>query len=191
MQTSHYVYLAIGLDKRYLIWLYRFNLPVLQLYIGVRTGILPDNGYKTSSKNKQWLYLCKFPLALFETREQANEAETELLKICKEAGISLLLANIAIKGVPCMLNFKMPASFIAKRAKKMQGKRMARQGWIAKMQANMPITLLSPKGERFIFSNALALSIFIDLHLAQFDIYMFTGILAGKRQSAYGWRVMQ
>ncbi len=93
---QNYIYIAIGLDKRYLNWLWRYDLPILQMYIGVRTGVLPDNSYKTSSSNKQWLYLCKYPLAIFETREQANEAELELLQLCKANGIFSLLANKAI-----------------------------------------------------------------------------------------------
>lgn len=87
MSASHYVYYALGFK------LDGFSIKAVtngfvelavQAYIGVRTGLLPDNCYKTSSTNKQWMYLCKLPLAVFETRAEANEAELELLLACKK-----------------------------------------------------------------------------------------------------------
>lgn len=119
---SNYVYLAIGLDKRYLDWLYRFNLPILQLYIGVRTGELPDNSYKTSSKNKSWLYLHKHVLALFEDRLKANEAEIGALRACIEAGSWALLANRAVGGTPSMAGLKHSTETKLKQSISMQGK---------------------------------------------------------------------
>ncbi len=208
---SHYVYLAIGLDKSYLSWLYKFNMPILQLYIGVRTGNLPDNGYKTSSKNKQWLYLCKYSLAIFETRPKANDAELALLKACLQAGAWPLLANKAIGKMPCQLGSPpwnkgqhLSAETKAKQSQSAMGKAPTRLGakhsdasiekckqnsnerrdCIARYDAIMPFKLANA-GHSIVFYYGADLYSFVK----QNKLYNFSKVLKGDRIHCHGWRL--
>lgn len=103
---AHYIYLAIGYDASKACNKLALLYPLLrmQFYIGVRTGQLPDDGYKTSSRNKQWKYIAKVPLAIYSLREEANEDEVYLLKYLKERHLWNMLANKAIGKTPCTLD---------------------------------------------------------------------------------------
>lgn len=106
----HYIYYALGLDKQAFstkAFIAGFAELALVPYIGVRTGSLPDNSYKTSSKNKQWAYLAKVPIECFATRQDANDAEEALLTELKQTGSWHFIANKAIKAQPCMLGYRL------------------------------------------------------------------------------------
>lgn len=98
MIKAHYIYLAIGYDasKSHNKLSLLYPLLRMQFYIGVRTGLLPDNSYETSSRNKQWNYIAKVPLAIYSLRQEANESEIFVLKYFKERGLWNMLANKAI-----------------------------------------------------------------------------------------------
>lgn len=97
-KEQHYVYYALGLKLMPFsakCFAYGFIELSLQGYIGVRTGVLPDAGYKTSSTNSKWLYTAKVPIECFATRQEANDAELELLLACKET----CWATLANRGI--------------------------------------------------------------------------------------------